>query len=415
MMRRLAFLLALAAGPALAQDAEADALRLADEAPAQAVPASDWAVFLEGAAGRTAPRNGTASWDQRLSLDVQLDKRLSPGWRLVFADRLDLFRQDEPTRQHGINTLKEAYLGWQARDDLLFDAGRINVRNGVATGYNPTDYFRAGANRSVISADPGSMKKNRQGSVMLRGQSLWDQGSLTALYSPKLASQPHSTAWNPNIGATNRRDRWLFAFSRKLSDNLDPQWLLYKEERLPPQLGLNLSMLANEATVAHVEWSGGRSPSLLAQAVPGLDDTAFRNHAATGLTCTTSGKLSLTVEYQYNGGGLRDDRWRTLPRTSLPAYGRYRTLLQDLQEMPTRQAVFLYASWQDAMIYRLDLNAMLRHNLADDSRLAWVEARYHLDRADIALQWQENSGTPASEFGAAAQRRALQALLRIFF
>ncbi|WP_420474379.1 hypothetical protein [Noviherbaspirillum sp. ST9] len=414
MMRRLALLLALAAGPALAQDAELDALRLADEAQAEVARTSDWSAFIEGAAGRTFLRNGATSWDQRLSLDVQLDKRVAPGWRVVFADRLDLFWQDEPARQHGINTLKEAYLGWQARDDLLVDLGRINVRNGVATGYNPTDYFRTGANRSIISADPASLKKNRQGSVMLRGQALWDSGSVTGLVSPKLASQSNPAALNPDVGATNNRDRWLLAFSQKLSDGFSPQWLLYKEEGLPAQAGFNLSLLVNDSTVAHVEWSGGRSPSVFAQATQ-IDDTAFRNRLSAGLTYTAASKLSVTVEAQYNGAGLRDDEWSALPRTAPLAYARYRTRLQALQEMPTRKSVFLYVSWQDALIRHLDLNAMVRHNLADRSRLSWLEARYHLDRADLALQWQLNSGTPFSEFGAAGQRRAIQALARFFF
>lgn len=414
MMCRLALLLALAAGPAMAQDAELDALRLADEATVETARASDWSAFIEGAAGRSILRNGVSSWEQRLSFDLQLDKRLAPGWRLVFADRLDMFWQDEPARQHGINTLKEAYLGWQARDDLLFDLGRINVRNGAATGYNPTDYFRAGANRSIISADPASMKKNRQGSVMLRGQALWDGGSVTGLYSPKLVSQPNAASLNPDVGATNNRDRWLLAVSQKLSDNLNPQWLLYKEEQLPVQLGFNLSLLVNDATVAHVEWSGGRSPSLFAQS-QGRNDAAFRNRVSSGLTYTTAGKLSVTMEYQYNGAGMRDDAWSALPFSSPLAYGRYRGMVQNLQEMPTRNAVFLYASWQDAMFKHLDLNAMLRHNLADSSRLSWLEARYHLDRADIALQWQVNSGSALSEFGAAGQRRIVQALLRVFY
>lgn len=415
MMRRLAFLFALAAAPAFAEDPDAAALQLADEAPTEVAKASDWAMFIEGAGGRSTLRSGEQSDNQRLSLDVALDKRLAPTWRLVFADRLDMDWHDEPARQDGVNTLKEAYLGWQARDDLLFDLGRINVRNGVATGYNPTDYFRAGAVRSVVSADPGSLKKNRQGSVMLRAQTLWAGGSISAAYSPKLSDQPSDASLNPNVGATNSQDRWLFTLGQKLSDNVNPQWLLYKEERQPVQLGFNLALLANDATVVYAEWSGGRSRSLFAQATAGADDTAFRNRASAGLTYTTADKLSLTLEYEYNGAGLQDDQWSALPRISPLAYGRYRTLLQTAQEMPTRNAVFLYASWQDAMINHLDINGMVRYNVADSSRLSWLEARYHWDRYDLALQWQMNSGSIVSEFGAAAQRRTLEALLRYFF
>ncbi|HJV53637.1 MAG TPA: hypothetical protein VJ652_19375, partial [Noviherbaspirillum sp.] len=381
MMRALSLVLLLAAGSALADDADEAALLLADQAPAKVERASDWQLFVEGALGPSTLRNGSTADNQRLSFDVQFDKAFAPGWRAQFADRLDLNWHNEPTRQNGVNTLKEAYLSWQAREDQLFDLGRVNARYGVAIGYNPTDYFRAGAVRSVVSADPASLKKNRLGSVMLRSQSLWDGGSLTALYSPRLNSEPSDASLNPDLGATNNQHRWLLAASHKLTGNINPQWLLYDDETGPPQLGMNLSVLVNDATVSYLEWSGGRSRSLLSQALNGADDTAFRNRAAAGLTYTTSGKLSLTVEYQYNGAGLQDAQWEALPRSSPAAYGQYRRFTQNLQEMPTRQALFFYAAWQDAMISHLDFNAMLRLNTADDSRLSWLEARYHWDRA----------------------------------
>ena len=61
---------------------------------------------------------------------------------------------------------------------------------------------------------------------MLRAQALWNGGSLTAIYSPKLADKPSDGAFNPDWGATNSRARWLMAYSQKLSDGLSPQWLL---------------------------------------------------------------------------------------------------------------------------------------------------------------------------------------------
>ena len=74
----------------------------------------------------------------------------------MFADRLDMNRMDGISGNRDINTLKEAYLSWQAQPDRVADLGRINARNGVALGYNPTDYFRAGALRSTVSIDPAS-------------------------------------------------------------------------------------------------------------------------------------------------------------------------------------------------------------------------------------------------------------------
>jgi opacity protein-like surface antigen len=415
----LAWILLLAAAPALANDADADALSLADKTPATVERAGDWHVFVEGAAGASMLRDGASVGNQRLSIDIQYDKSFAPGWRAVFADRLDLNWQDDPSRQNGINSLKEAYLSWQTGTSQLFDAGRINARNGVALGYNPTDYFRSGASRSIVSADPASQKQNRLGSAMLRSQTLWDGGSLTALYSPKIAPKiadhPNDAPFNPDWGSTNNQNRWLLAVSQELSEGISPQWLLYGEQRQSVQLGFNLTKLLNDATVSYIEWSGGRNPSLLTRALSGADDSVFRNRVATGLTYTTSNKMSLTLEYQYNGAGLRKTEWDALARTSLLDYGQYRRFVQSEQDMPTRQAVFFFGTWQDAMINRLDLSAMLRFNIDDRSRLSWLEARYRWDRAEAALQWQFNGGHAASEFGASPQQRIVQAVARVFF
>lgn len=419
--------MSLTAGTSLAGDSDADALLLADQAPTAVAKASDWQVFVEGAAGEATLRgfgSGASLHSQRLSIDVQVDKSFAPEWRAVFADRLDLnwqnSGQDQPSRQNGVNSFKEGYLSWEAAANQLFDLGRINARHGVAIGYNPTDYFRTGASRSIVSADPASQKKNRLGSGMLRSQTLWNGGSLTALYSPKLADQPDSGTWNPDWGSTNNQNRWLVAVSHQVSEGIHPQWLIYGEEREGAQLGFNLTKLLNDSTVSYVEWSGGRTRSLLTQALNAEgfnrpDDSAFRNRVASGVTYTTANKMSLTLEYQYNGAALNKTDWDGLARTSTLSYGLYRRSVQSAQDMPTRQAWFLFGTWQDAMVNHLDLSAMVRFNSADRSRLSWLEARYHWDRAEVALQWQKNSGHATSEFGASPQQRIVQAVVRYFF
>jgi len=414
-MRALALLLLLAAAPALADD-DAAALSLADQTAAPVEPSRDWRMYIETATREARPRGaGLALHGSRLSLDARLDTRLAPGWRAVFADRLDLNRTDGASGKRDINTLKEAYLSWQAQPERIVDLGRINARSGVALGYNPTDYFRAGALRSVVSLDPASLRENRLGSAMLRGQTLWNGGSLTALYSPKLADQPSSAVFSPDLGATNQRARWQFALGQKLSETFSPQWLLSGGAGQSPQLGLNLTALVNDATVAYLEWSGGRAPSLAAQVLANRDDAAFRSQLATGLTYTTPGNVSLSAEYQRNGAGLDAAGWNALRRGSPAAYGQYRSLVTTLQEPPTRDQLFLYAVWQDALLQHLDLTAMLRHDLVDHSRLQWLEARYHWRRTDLALQTQLSTGQPGSNYGVLTERRVWQALLRYFF
>ncbi|MGV8892958.1 MAG: hypothetical protein ACOH2K_08485 [Burkholderiaceae bacterium] len=410
----LILFLILATGPALAQeDSDAAALSLANLTPRKVEAARSWQIAVETALEESRPRSGgPAQHGQRLSLDVQFDQSIARDWRAVFSDQLDLRGQ---AQRDTVNTLKEAYLSWQPQAEQVFDIGRINARYGVASGYNPTDLLRGGATRSITLIDPGSLQKNRLGSVMLRGQTLWDGGALTAMVVPKLAAEPSDAPFSADLGATNDRNRWLLALSQRLSENMHPQWLLYGEDHLSPQLGLNLTYLLNDATVAHLEWSGGRSPLQLEQALQTGDNNAFRSRLSTGLTYTTSNKISLTAEYEFNGAGLDREDWETLSRHAPLAYLRYRQWTQDRQDMPTRQSLFFYARWQDAIVNHLDFNAMLRINREDRSRLSWLEARYHWDKADLALQWQHNSGTAGSEFGALLQSHALQALVRYFF
>src|SRR4051812_8400318 len=142
-MRAGALLLCLAVTGVYAEDPDEAALQLADKTESQAARASDWRTVGEAALVESIPRaGGSPTRAQRLSLDTLYDARLAPTWRAVVADRLDLAWRGAPTYGDFINTLKEAYVSWQPNADNISDAGRINPRYGVATGYNPTDYFR---------------------------------------------------------------------------------------------------------------------------------------------------------------------------------------------------------------------------------------------------------------------------------
>ena len=418
----LLVLAALSSPVARAVDADDEsALQLADIAPQPVAQASDWRSFVEGAAGQSTPRVGPASGVQRLSLDTRYDGVLAPGWRAVLADRLDLDWPPQIAGQNAINTVKEAYLSRQAGSSTVLDLGRINVRNGVASGYNPTDYFKVGALRSVVSVDPLSLKENRQGSVMLRGQQLWTGGSLTALYSPRLANTPDNGGYGLDVGATNGQGRTLFALSQQIVEGVSPQLLLFKQDAQSPQLGFNLASLLGDATVLNLEWSGGRMASQAVQALrqqglPYVDDSGWRNRLSAGLTYTTENKISLTAEYNYDGAALGQGRWNQLRGGPLPLYGVYENWVQNAQELPTQRGAFLYLNWQDALIPRLDLSAMQRYDLLDASRMQWLEARYHtLQRTEFAIQWQRNAGGNLSDYGVLPVRQSLLLVLRHFF
>ncbi|MFC7420240.1 hypothetical protein ACFQNF_10120 [Iodobacter arcticus] len=389
------WLIGLLCSAAFASDQ--DALLLADQTSAAPVESSDWLLSVEGAWGRARLDHGYEN-TQRRSLDFRLDTRVAADWRVVLADRLDGFGPGWQDPESKVNTLKEAYVSWQPVDDMVLDFGRINTRYGVGLGYNPSDYFKEGAVRSVVSVAPASLRENRQGSVMLRGQKLWAGGAFTGLISPKLANYADRDAFSFDWGASNPRNRYLLALSQ--NGAISSQFLIFGDADSQPQLGLNLTGLLNDATVLHAELStaeGGRVYRL-----------------ASGLTWTSESKLSLSLEYQYDGGAKNAAEWQALQGRPLQDYWRYRNEAQSRQSMLTRQATMVQARWPDLMP-QLELAAMWRHDLIDSSDMAWFEARYHFKTVDVAWEWQLNRGNALSQYGALPERRSSSLLLKYFF
>ena len=400
--------------------AQIDALNL-ESAPVEKIEeveaAGSTKIFVEGAVGNTARRYGLGSMNtQRASLDLLYSGRLGNGLSFVFSNRLDVVHPKGLSADSTINSLREAYLSWQPSDAAtVFDFGRINLRNGPAYGYNPTDFFRDGSLRVLTSADPFILRQNRIGSVMLRGQHIWDGGSLSVAYSPKLASRPGLDGWSLDLGSTNNRDRGLVTLGTKFSQNFNTQVLLYKEEGLSPSIGANMTTLLSDAATAHLEWTHGREPDLLSRAIPtAIISEVSRNRFSGGVTYTTLGKTSVTAEYQYNGFGLKRSGWDALG--AVP--GAQLLYLQEalrLQELAPRQAILLYVTQKSLWLKDLDLSAYVRFNLEDRSKLAWFELRHHWSNFDLSFQLQQNIGGTNSEFGVLPERRSIQLLGTYYF
>ncbi|CAG1017360.1 hypothetical protein BURC_02006 [Burkholderiaceae bacterium] len=392
-------------------DADLDALSLADKPAEPQQAAKAWRAYVEGAGGREWWRGGGTTDLARASIDLRYDGTLAPGLRAVLSNRLDLVRSGNAPRKHNVNALREAYLSWQAQPDLIVDAGRVNIRHGAAWGFNPTDYFKGGALRSVVSPDPAALRENRLGTVVLQGQKLWSRSALSAAWSPRLERRPSDETWSLDLGSTNPRHRWLLAGSHKFGERLNPQLLLHGGEDTPTQLGLNVSGLLNDATVGYLEFSAGKGRSLRSQALGWEEDESSQQRAAVGLTVTTGFNLSLTAEAQYSSAAPNRAEWE-----ALTAVERLQFLgaAQRLQELPVRRAAFFYATWKDAFVRRHDLSAFVRHDPVTRSRAQWIETRYHWDRIDLALQYQLFSGRAGSVFGSVPQHRVLELSLRMF-
>lgn len=400
--------------PALAGDTDLDALSL-ESAPEAALPQSNrnTRIFLEGAVGDASQRYQPNSRDiWRASLDFSLSAKLAPGLRATLSDRLDHLYPTDAGADANVNSLREAYLSWQTDGgNSIVELGRINLRYGPGYGYNPTDFFRDGSLRTLTTANPFALRENRLGTVMLRGQRLWTGGSLSIALSPKMANQPNADGWSLDLGSTNNRDRALVALNTQFSQSVSSQVLVYKEPDVSATFGASLTALLSDAAVAHLEVSRGSEPDLLSRALATPSTPITRNRFAGGLTYTTTSKLSLTAEYQYNGFAIEPSNWAALG----PYQVAYLLQTQQRQDLAARQAYFLYITQKSLGHKDIDLTAFLKVNAEDHSILGWLELRRHWPSFDLALQLQQHMGEASSEFGILPQRRVIQVLGTFFF
>jgi len=65
------------------------------------------------------------------------------------------------------------YLTWEPAASTYLEAGRINLRNGAALGFNPTDFLKTRTLVGQASLDPSAARQNRLGTAMVRGQKIW--------------------------------------------------------------------------------------------------------------------------------------------------------------------------------------------------------------------------------------------------
>lgn len=360
-MTSVALLAVLPSWAADESDLGALDLKSAPEDPAQAAPKTN-RLFIEAGLGNAAQRytEGTQSL-RRAAVDLYHASKLAPTWRFVLSDRVDHVHPAEAGSPDTLNSLREAYVSWEGGDaTTVVDLGRINLRYGPGYGYNPTDFFRDGAVRSVTSVNPFALRENRMGTVALRFQRLWQAGSMAIALSPKLADEPSTKAFSLDLGATNNRNRVLMTLNQQLSERISGQVLLYKEPGLNVQPGASLTALVSDAAVAHAEWSFTKGPSLAGQAWQTAGSERNGHKLSTGLTYTTDGKLSITGEIQFNGMALDQASWNRTSATTPSDLPAYLIEAQRQQELASRRAYLVYLSQRDFGIKGMDLTGFVR-------------------------------------------------------
>jgi hypothetical protein len=378
-------------------------------------------------------------WEERLLLDARSEWQVSDGLRFGYSGRLNLRAEEGlgfPNHENLTNDLRETYLGWEPLDRLYLDFGRINVKSGVAQGFNPTDFFKTRAVVEPLSVDPVVLREDRLGTLMLRAERVWTKGSLTAVYAPDFSSDsPVYTSFdlrgfNPMFDRTNAHDRWLLKGTVEAAEGLSPELLAY-ESQGRVRFGVSLAENVGHSVVTYIEWSGGRQGTVSSDALafglatgtlraaaatvlPGLGAAAFRNQVAVGASYTTPlPKITFNLEFLYSEAGFTSADWDEWFRAGgaagatspiAEALWYVRQYAADQQDLISRRFAFLRMDWVDAFVPNLEVSGFAETDLIDGSTRLQLGADYYLsDHWTVGGLILLNSGGHHSDFGSLPQ------------
>ncbi|HEY7888616.1 MAG TPA: hypothetical protein VIC29_10355 [Steroidobacteraceae bacterium] len=380
------------------------------------------------------PAQPSYDWQERLLLDARTAWNVGPATRLIFSDRFNLRAESDissPDQESIVNDLREAYMEWRLADQTYLAFGRINLKSGIALGYNPTDYFKARTVSEPLSADPTVLREDRLGTVMLRLQHIGAGGSITVAFAPRLRRQSpiysntELSTFDPMLGRMNSEHRFLIKSSIDLSSDLIPEVLIY-HDRHDTRFGLNLAMTLGHSIVAYVEESAARRRDLIARALdfgraagalpagatdepPPSPGSSLKNELAIGASYTTPGRVTWNLEYHLNQAGFTSEDWSRWfaigsAAAALPALANelwyIRGYALDQEEQSTEQAIFVRADLTDAFGLNLELSGFANVDLRDGSGQAQGEADYYWSDAwTIGLLAAGDFGSRRSDFG----------------
>jgi hypothetical protein len=397
-----------------------------------------------------APAPAPFTWQERLFLDIRKEWRLAGSLTFTYSGRANFRAEDDlsfPTHENLINDLREAYLSWQPSDRTYLDLGRINLKSGVALGYNPTDFFRTRAVVEPLSADPTVLREDRLGTLMLRGQQLLGAGSVTMAFAPKLYdrspiySNTNLPSWRAMLDRTNASNRFLAKGSLNLGDRFSPELLLYREGD-QTRFGTHLAEGFGQKVIAYLEWSGGRRASLIDDAlrygrdtgvlpietpsvIPESSHKSFQNEWALGASYTTESRITFNLEYHFNQAAFAQADWRNWfavgrghPATS-PIVGELwylRDYALDQQYPISRHSAFVRADWVDAFVPKLELTGFVNEDLYDGSGLVQITGDYYLsDHWTVGGLISANFGSARSDFGSLGQAASVMVKAARYF
>ncbi|NUB45437.1 hypothetical protein GEU84_013645 [Fertoebacter nigrum] len=407
----------------------------------------------EDAAPSAAGRNATLVLEARAFANRDLDGNTTNALRfqahyfgardfggrtgLIFNLRARTFIEENRSYRFADDfnvDVQELALRYALSPETSLQFGRINIRNGVASGFNPTDWFKDGSLVVTDSAAPADRRNERLGVVALTGTTTLGQTLMQIGYRPQIDADP-GTVWTDrdNFGLgldrTNPSDAWFVKVTPQIGDNLSftANALLLDDD---PGIGFELSGTLGDNLVLYSEMMAQKRLSIASEALGASEGSAaFRDgvgagqgkdwhyQAALGLNWALSQKMvgardiSLTMEYHLNTAGLSSSQIDTLSGAQgadEAAAGAIHGIANRRQEPLARNQIFTRLAWNDFW-GDSDLSLLGFYVPADGSGLAQLSFDVPVgDNGNFNLRAISSFGDSRSVYGANPTKTSVQ-------
>ncbi len=409
----------------------------ADQSQDKAGTSLPFTLELKGQIFATRHRQPPASGSEtnggsRLSARMHGNAALSDSSTLLLNSRLYTEADDNSAYSFSSNTrliVQEAAFQHLFTSESGLTVGRVNVRNGVASGFNPTDWFRKNSLVRTDSLDVKDRREDRLGIVAVQGMISDESGLWQAGYRPRIPTAENSILSDRDIigqglDRTNDRTAFYLKYTPSHWDNLALTPSLYYEEN-NAGLGMESSITAHDTLVLYGEWFVQRRMDLAAQA---LDESAaftplfadrktrLYNQLAVGASWSMpeniagQNDITLSLEYHFNEAGLdakEHDRWKRLSHENDKAAGLIAKYAADAQEPLARHQIFTRLAWND-IVGSADLSLIAALAPVDGSGFSQATLQIPLtENAHIDVQGYHFFGSRDSIYGSGTTERGI--------
>ena len=314
--------------------------------------------------------------------------------------------------------VKELYYQGKFAKNSFYEIGRINIKEGIARGYNPTDYFK-GTTSLTLSNDTKERKDNRLGAILFSETLFLDKFTLKGIYSPKISVDKNTFLSDVehvglHLDETNYHDRAsLYVDYSGFKDITSSIILHYNEDNL--NFGINLSYVYSN-WIFYVENSLKRAQNDITKSIYTMSEhplieekfaqkNSYINEVSVGFNYTSESNIVTTVEYIFNSAGLDSadwEDWFVLGKQNLSLGGTLSTLRGKIAEdesLMSQDSFFIFSRVSDIQT-NLDASFLAWLNPYDGSTLSQIGLEYAYDDSmQTNFYFRNYQGNKESEYG----------------